>query len=191
MCVEIKTDSQGERGLFATENISKGKHICYLPIDYLKLNEKWFTTNEKNKGPVNFRYGIHCDFQIIDKNINLEKNLRLLLENKKSNKTIEICGVSNHKIIKFPFVGHMINDSVNMSILSSNLYKRISERYENVDIGNIINYISNTTCLKIIAKKDIKKGAELYFNYGIEYWKNYSNKNNYEINPEIKIISVR
>ena len=190
MNVEIKQDSRGERGLFATKDIPKGKFICNLPIDYLKVGNKWFSSENVNNGPVNFRYGIYCDLPI-NKNRTIKKNLQMLINNEdnKANSVKELIGVSNPDRTEGYFIGHMINDSVSMSILDRDTYNKISEKRENVKISPVLELFGNRLGLKVTAKKRIKKGNELYFNYGEDYWKNYSNGDAYEINPVVNFLS--
>lgn len=194
LIVKIRRD--GERGLFATEDIKKDEFICILPIDYIYLDANWYTTTKQSSN-INFRYGIICDILktninqlesfldfYYDKKINCFKNLIKYIKNDK----INIIGVSNPDIVKDLFIGHMINDGVDMSFLSENNYKKMSKKFSNVKVIPLLKKFKNRLGLDIITTKNIKKGEELLMTYGTEYWKKYSKKGNFIYNIKTSII---
>mgnify|MGYP000032173283 CR=1 FL=1 len=89
----------------------------------------------------------------------------------------------------------MINDSVDMSIMNKNRYENISNRGENITIETDIEIFKNEETgvkrlgLRVIAKRLIKKNEELCFTYGVDYWKNYSGNDIFEISPKIETIA--
>jgi len=191
MKVEIKIRSDNERGLFATENIKKGEFICILPIDYFRLDDKWYVTNEKflhNK--VDFRYGILCE---MNKNGLNEYQTFLSINKKrcflKSLNKIDIIGISNHTETSDNFIGHMINDYVDMSFLNENNYEKMSKEFSNVRASSKLKVFDKRLGLKILATKNIEKGKELYLSYGSEYWKKYSRKKKFVYNLDLTIIN--
>ncbi len=193
MKVEIRVRADKERGIFATEQIKKGEFICILPIDYFRLDDKWYVINEKylhNK--VDFRYGILCE---IDKN-GANEYQTFLLMNKKvcifkslnpTNK-LKIIGVSNHVETLDNFIGHMINDYVDMSFLNEKNYEKMSKEFSNVSVSSRLELFNKRPGLKISATKDIEKGKELYLSYGSEYWKKYSGKEKFVYDVKLSVI---
>lgn len=162
MKVCVKKSNNGN-GLFCTENINKGEIVCILPIDYYKRknDSKWYTIEEINKGPINLRYAIKCG---------------------------NFIGVSNHNRIENEFIGHMINDYIDMSLVNKNKYEILSSIHENVEVEDSINKYNNRLGLKVISKRNIKKDEEIFFSYGVEYWKEYSSNKNYEITTVVEYL---
>ena len=185
----------GERGLFVNTSINRGGYICILPIDYLNISSIWYSLQKDNIGPVNFRYGIKCDLTIpqSDKNVSVFGTFMNFLSNSKIRNSlkIELSGVSNSDKLEGDFLGHMINDYVNMSLLNRTSYEKISNMHENVIVENTLGLYDGRLGLRIFAKKDIKSGEELFFSYGVDYWKNYSGLDKFELLPEIHYIELR
>jgi len=181
MKVEVKIRQDNERGLFAKDDIKKGEFVCILPIDYFQLDNNWYTTTEQINR-INFRYGIVCE--IMKNGTNQYESFSSFLKKKNhkccfnnlTHKTMQIIGVSNPDKLETNFIGHMINDYVDMSFLSEINYERTSTEFSNVRVSSKLKIFGNRIGLKIIALKDIKKGKELYLSYGSEYWKQYSEK---------------
>ncbi len=190
----------GERGLFADINIQKGEYICVLPIDYLQIGEKWYTVHNDNKGPINFRYGIACDLVVpnSDNNISILDTFMNFITSPRiktrSSIRIGLTGVSNHEIIDEKFIGHMINDYIDMSLLDKQKYNQLSVLHENIEIDSDLEIFDSSKGkilgLRVSAKKYIRKDEELFFSYGVDYWKNYSGIGCFEINPVIYPISL-
>jgi hypothetical protein len=194
MKVEIRVRADKERGLFATEYIKKGEVVCILPIDYFQLDNRWYVMDEKyihNK--IDFRYGILCE---IDRNggneydafhsmINDKKHCMLKLLSK-----MEIIGVSNRDVTIGDFIGHIINDYVDMSFLNENNYKKMSKEFSNVRVSAKLQIFKKDkrVGLRIIAIKDIEKGKELYMSYGSDYWKKYSGKDKFVYDIKLSVI---
>lgn len=192
MKVEIKIRQDNERGLFACDNIKKGEFVCILPIDYFKLDDKWYVTSQEINR-INLRYGIRCE---ISKTCDSEYDSFLSFYNSKKmnclnvKKYIEIIGVSNPDTIDDNFVGHMINDYVDMSFLSQNNYEKMSREFANVRVKSKLIRFENRLGLKIIATKNIRKGSELYMSYGSDYWKKYSKKERFVYTIEINNLEI-
>jgi len=187
MKVEIRLRADNERGLFAIDNIKKNEFICILPIDYIQLDNKWYVFNGRFLNTkIDFRYGILCEIE--QNGVNEYETIRNLALSKKSlnSNKLEIIGVSNDKETEENFIGHMINDYVDMSFLSENKYEKMSKEFSNVKVLPKLELFSlplhpvyhsrGRLGLRIIATKDIVKGKELYLSYGSEYWKKYSRK---------------
>ena len=196
MKVEIKIRKDGERGLFSTEDIKKGELICILPIDYVQLDNNWYTTtSQPNK--INFRYGIMCE---IDKNCDTEYQSVIELMSWKYkkcggcftlSKKANVVGVSNPDTTGGHYIGHMINDYVDMTFLSENSYEKMSTEFSNVKVLPKLGMIEDRLGLKVLATKDIKKGYELYLSYGPEYWKKYSRKESAVYTVNLSLVSVK
>jgi len=186
MKVEVKIRSDGERGLFAVRDIKKGEFICIMPIDYFQIDDKWYVTKEQTNR-IDFRYGILCEVQK-DKILNLGSggkwyswgNINNISGLLSDCETTEIIGVSNSEVVVGDFVGHMINDYVDMSFLTEKRYEKLSKDFSNVNVSSKLRLFGENDQrrfgLKIKASKDIKKGNELYLSYGVKYWKKYSGK---------------
>jgi SET domain-containing protein len=196
MKVIVKIRQDNERGLFATHDIKKGEYICILPIDYFQLDNRWYTTNSVTYDQIdkiNFRYGILCEISKI-KDTQYESFSSFLNGSKRKCitcfwKKTEIVGVSNPDKTDFPFVGHIINDYVDMSFLSENKYEKMSKEFSNVKVSSKLQILDhNRLGLKIKATKDIESGTELYLSYGSEYWKTYSGKQRFVYNIKISTI---
>jgi hypothetical protein len=206
--VRIRPDS--ERGVFAIRNIKKGEFICILPIDFIKVGGQWYTLYPENlEKVINFRYGIECDLIIPtnDGNTSLFETFKTFLTRKKkyinniitpsatrSSYKLSITGVSIPDYSGY-YSGHMINDYVSMSFLDKKNYCKFSERYENVKVISELELFTEGTTgvvrlgLQVIAKKNIKKNQELYFMYGVDYWKSYSSDKTFEIMPNIALVN--
>lgn len=188
----------GERGLFANQSFHKGDYICILPIDYLKIGDNWYTLQEDNKGPINFRYGIKVDLIVPKSDINISvydtfiNFLKQCSKVTRSSICIELVGVSNHDKIENNFLGHMINDYTDMSLLDKQKYNKISTFHENVDVSSELElFEGNRLGLKVFAKRYIHKDEELFFNYGVDYWKNYSGQGKFEVSQlNIRLINL-
>jgi hypothetical protein len=200
MKVEVKLRSDNERGLFAIEDIKKGDLVCILPIDYLQLDDNWYTTQQTTStlNRIDFRYGILCE---IDKKKEFEnqfQNFHLFFKESiykcclfKTYDKIELIGVSNRYITDGLFIGHMINDYVDMSFLSEKKYEKMSLDFSNVKVSSKLEiFDQNRLGLKIKATKDIKNGKELYLTYGPEYWKKYSGKDKFIYSVETTVIVI-
>ncbi len=195
MKVEIKVRVDKERGLYATEHIKKGDLVCILPIDYFQLDNKWYVTDERYlHDKIDFRYGILCE---INKNgLNEHQTLLSMLDNKKvcilkslsSTNKLKIIGVSNCDEMTDDFIGHMINDYVDMSFISETNYEKMSKDFSNVKVSSKLEIFGKRVGLKITAIKDIDKGKELYLSYGAEYWKKYSGKKKFIYDIELSVI---
>jgi len=200
MKVEVKVRSDNERGLFAIDDITKGDLVCILPIDYFQLDNNWYVMNEYYlHDKIDFRYGILCE---LNKNGDEFQTFISLMKNKKWEcfnyfikvTKLEIIGVSNYNKIEDNFVGHMINDYVDMSFLNQKTYEKMSFENSNVkalpklEIFDTAN--EKKLGLKIMATKDIKKGNELYLSYGSNYWKKYSGKEKFIYNIKMSVILV-
>lgn len=181
--VKVKIRRDNERGLFATDNIKKGEFVCILPIDYFQLDNNWYATDfHSDQVRINFRYGIICE--IIQNGLTQHESFSSFIKNKNykcclnalRNKILEIIGVSNPDKLDDNFLGHMINDYVDMSFLSENAYEKMSKEFSNVKVSSKLQLFGKRIGLKIIATKDTKKENELYLSYGSEYWKKYSKK---------------
>lgn len=222
MKIEIRLRADNERGLFAIENIKKGEFICVLPIDYFQLDDIWYgigdlfnvirTNDDTNLHniieKIDFRYGILCNLRN-NQSKNQFENFILFLKKSKQYKcnvinkiskiiykTSTIIGVSNPCKLDDIFIGHIINDYVDMSFLTENKYKKLSDDFCNVRVLpklKIFTYTKDGTIkkrpgLKIKALRDIEKGEELYLSYGSEYWKKYSGKEKFIYSLELLII---
>jgi hypothetical protein len=187
MKIEIRTRHDKERGLFSIMDIKKGEFLCILPIDYFKLDEKWYTTHFKNKWKINFRYGITCEIENRNKKNQFE-NFHNFINKKKyiqwCSKKINIVGVSDPKIVEDIFIGHMINDYTTMYLLNEYKYDLLSTRHSNVCVSPKLQMFDHKNGkrlgLKIKSTRDIKKNEELYLSYGIEYWKKYTKSDKFE-----------
>lgn len=190
MKVEIKIGQDNERGLFACDDIKKGEMVCILPIDYFQLDNNWYTfTEQSNK--INFRYGIICEIvkngitqyesfsSFFKKRNKRHKCIFKQLQSATNKKNIQIIGVSNPTKTESNFLGHMINDYVDMTFLSEINYDRMSTEFSNVKVSPKLKMFDNRLGLKITASKEIKKGEELYLSYGSDYWKQYSGKKSF------------
>ena len=186
MKIEVRIRDDKERGLFAIQNIKKGEYVCVLPIDYICLDQKWYTLQEQTN-KVSFRYGIRCDFvhgssrgTELTKFENFVKNKSTICILKRHR--TEIMGISNFNRLEGDFLGHMINDYVTMSMFSEFIYKKISKDHENITVTTDLELFKVDTehrlGLKLYASKNIKKDQELYFSYGVDYWDKYSNEKN-------------
>jgi len=182
MKVEIRYREDNERGVFATEYIKKGEYLCILPIDYFKLDEKWYTLKpQTNK--VSFKYGIVCDMISSSMSSKQMDQFISFMNSKQIPSYIlgirtKISGISNYNVVEDEFIGHMLNDYVDMSFLSDSKYTKVSKEHENVKVNTYLELFNHNETkrlgLKIYASKNIKKDEELYFTYGYEYWNNYS-----------------
>ena len=105
---------------------------------------------------------------------------------------IEIVGVSNSQKLEANFVGHMINDYVDMSFISEKNYEKMSKEFCNVKVSSKLELFKHTgrkkLGLKVKALKDIQKGEELYLSYGSNYWKKYSEKGKFIYEVDISVI---
>jgi len=192
---------KGERGLFASTNIKRGEYVCALPIDYLKISSKWYSLNPKDTGPINFRYGIQCDLVVpqSDKNVSVLGTFVNFLTSPRiitrSSLRIGLSGVSNPNRLEHDFLGHMMNDYVDMSLLDKHRYEQLSLPHENVEVDGDLEIFNSPTGLRlglrVVAKRNIRRGEELFFSYGVDYWKNYSGPEKIEINPPIEYIQLR
>lgn len=193
MKVEIRSRFDNEKGLFAVENIKKGEFICILPIDYFQLDGNWYVTSKDNlENKINFRYGILCDIKM-DKNKTELENFNFFYKKKKRkwcilNKYSEIIGISNNHKTDENFIGHMINDYVDMLFLTKNKYENLSKEFSNVEVFPKLHVFGERLGLKINASKYIKKGNELYMSYGSNYWTKYSGKKDFIYNVKLNII---
>lgn len=192
MKVEVRIREDKERGLFATEYIKKGEFVCILPIDYFEYNEIWYINNyDYLNTAIDFRYAILCKA-----NTSLLKNnnycnyffhyfSNYFSNNDTTNDTtkINIIGVSNPNVVTGNFIGHMINDYIDMSFINESNYERLSHEKSNVKVDIQINLFEfegvKRLGLKIIATKNIEKDEELYLSYGSKYWEKYSNNNKF------------
>lgn len=202
MKVEVKLRSDGERGLFAIEDIKKGEVICILPIDYFQLDNSWYVTNELFlSDKVNFRYGILCEFKTDPTKTELENFLLYLTDSyckcclkSFSFRVTEIIGVSNPHVIDDKFIGHMINDYADMSFLTETKYEKMSKEFCNVKVSSKLKVFEvngvgkKRIGLEIKALKDIKKGNELYLSYGSNYWKKYSGKEKFVYDLDLILV---
>jgi len=196
MKVEIKVRADKERGLFATEYIKKSEVICILPIDYFQLDNQWYVMNEKyihNK--IDFRYGILCEIYQNGEDeyqsfISMLNDKKVCILNLLKSSKIGIIGASNSNETNGDFIGHMINDYVDMSFLNETTYEKMSKEFSNVRVSSNLEIFKNDkrTGLKIIATKDIEKGKELYLSYGSQYWKKYSGKEKFVYNVKLSVI---
>jgi hypothetical protein len=216
MKVEVKVRSDKERGLFAVEDIKKNEFVCILPIDYFQLDSEWYSTEDRlntpntpntpnttntsntpNTSNINFRYGILFEIPKKQKNDQLHNFKEFINKTNNSfqcfkkviyNKKIDIVGVSNENRIEDDFIGHMINDYVNMVFLTENKYETLSNEYSNVEVSSKLEIFERNNKvrlgLRITAIKNIKKNTELFLTYGSKYWKTYSNNNKciYKVN---------
>ena len=187
MKVEIKIRKDNERGLFAIDDIKKGEIVCILPIDYFQLDENWYST-VKQTNKVNFRYGIICEIR--QKGNTQYESFTSFLNDKDRHISLfcscflgytKLIGVSNPDTTDDVFIGHMINDYVDMSFLSEQDYQKISTEFSNVKVSSKLKIFKDSIAnkrlgLQIKATRDIKKGNELFLSYGPEYWKKYSKK---------------
>jgi hypothetical protein len=197
MKVQVKIRQDNERGLFAIEDIRKGEVVCILPIDYFQLDSNWYSTYEQDH-KINFRYGIVCEI-IASGGMTQYESFSSFFKDKKekccfnSTKTIEIIGVSNPDNLNDNFVGHMINDYVDMSFLSEKNYEKMSTEFSNVKVSPNLKIFTSSTNkkrlgLKIRSTKDIKKDSELYLSYGSDYWKKYSGKERFVYSIKLSVI---
>lgn len=198
--VKVKLRPDGERGLFAIRDIKEGEYICLMPIDYVLLGDDWYTIND-DYNIIDFRYGILCKIKK-DGSTDYESFVSFLQNRKKKCKSffgslfedifgrhVNIIGVSNSNKVENEFIGHMINDYIDMSLVSSNIYNVLSRQYSNVDISCKLKLFEDRLGLVIVASRDIKMGEELYMNYGSEYWKAYSD--NKDTKHTVKITNIR
>ena len=102
---------------------------------------------------------------------------------------MRLSAISNFNRIEGNFIGHMINDYVDMSFLDQNKYLQLSTAHENVTVDSKIHmYEFKSLGLRIHASKNIRKDSELFFMYGVTYWEKYSNpivKDEVELELEI------
>lgn len=180
MKVEIRVGHIYERGLFAIEPIKKNEFICFLPLDYIQLDGAWYVFDNEYNYPykVNFRYGITCD--LISNNDNEHDSLLYTINEKRCKclqffkKSVQVIGVSDPGRTDGLFVGHIINDFVDMSFVNNINYDKMSKEFSNVTVESKPVMYKGRLGLRVIASKDIKKDDELYLSYGQEYWKKYS-----------------
>lgn len=195
MKVSVKKRSEKEKGLFATDDIKKGEYICVIPIDYIKLDSQWYVL-ENQSTKLNFKYTTKCnlinkcteidttDFEIFcmclsnhSKISNCEYLYRIIT----NNNIREVVGVSNPEKSDDEFIGHIINDFVDMTFLADTKYKQLSELHQNVKINHnleIFEHLGKKRLgLRVCASKNIKKDDEIFYSYGTRYWGKYSDSN--------------
>jgi hypothetical protein len=158
---EIKIRNDGERGVFATQPFNKGDWVCNYPAHSI-------CDDEKN----NYYINNECYFN---------NNYSIELDN-----NIGISGDPSNEDDGF---GHLINDGSN----DLNNYWKDSLDKENVIPIQKLRYDkkNNKYYIPIIATKPIKKNEEIYFSYGIDYWKsndlyNYKHKYNTRYSSKYK-----
>ncbi len=206
MKVEVKRRSDNERGLFATQDIKKNEFVCVLPIDYFQLDDKWYTIEKNEKlNPravikLNLRYGIIFDIPTKDYKFNqlhnfnefVKKNYTSFFTSCFLKQRTELIGVSNENRLDDKFIGHMINDYVNMSFLTEGKYEVLSRDYSNVVVSSEVKIFEfdgkSRLGLDVVATKNITKNQEIFLTYGINYWKKYSG--NRKFIHKVRIITV-
>ncbi len=196
MKVEIRIREDNERGLFATEYIKKGEFVCILPIDFFQLDKKWYVMDKRylhNK--IDFRYGILCEMNKTEINefqtfisMLTNKKWKCVLMTLKQQSKLEIICVSNSEEMIGNFIGHMINDYVDMTFLNEKNYEIVSKEFSNVKASSKLEIFDKRIGIKITATKDIEKGKELYLSYGSDDWKKYSNKDKFIYQVDLSVI---
>jgi hypothetical protein len=195
MKAEVRLRSDNERGLFTTEYIKKGEFICILPIDYFQLDGKWYVTSERHlNNQIDFRYGIICEVKTNETKSELE-NFRVFFNGNKSKcrilkklNSFNIIGISDKNRIDDIFIGHIINDYVDMSFLTEIKYDKLSQEFSNVKVSSKLEIIKERLGLRISATENIEKDKELYLSYGSDYWKKYSKKEKFIYNVKLHMI---
>ena len=144
-CIEIRESSVQGLGVFALEDIPKGKIVTYYHPAYLR------TTNPENVNEGNFVDAVDGrNYSFNDARDIVER----LLDYQIQNNHTYVYGDPGFKD-EWSMLGHMIND---LSYDGTDDYKW--------DKGNV--YIHRN--LTVTTLRPIKAGEELSYNYGLQFW---------------------
>jgi len=151
------------RGLFATEQISKGTIITLYPGDLLLY---YFEPNDIQRGK---KYGVIPSDHLTsfdEDNIvkDMEKNNLYKFD---INDRFSIVG--HPDLIDDPaYLGHICNDGARSNCPGDRfIYESISSLKSNASLDNILDMF-----IPVVASKDIKIGEEILVSYGYKYWRN-------------------
>lgn len=155
--VEVRDSGVLGKGVFACDDIEKGKVVTYYPAHCLMLDE----IKTKNNKEYNSLFS-HDNFEL-DENYKIKVNNKYSIYGNKNN-------ISNNLLL-----GHIINDSINIVINEKN---NIEEELKTKIMDYMKNSKNNCTIMMnerlgicyIKTTKDIKKDEELFMSYQLNYW---------------------
>ena len=155
--VEVRDSAVHGKGVFACDDIEKGKVVTYYPAHCLMLNE----VKTKDDKEYNSLFS-HDNFEL-DDDYKIKVDSKYAIYGNKNN-------ISNNLLL-----GHMINDSRNIVIDEEN---NIEEELKT----KITDYMrnSNNNCTKMMNErlgvcyikttKEVKKDEELFMSYQPSFW---------------------
>lgn len=155
--VEVRDSGVLGKGVFACDDIEKGKVVTYYPAHCLMLEE----IKTKDDTEYNSLFS-HDNFEL-DENYKIKVNNKYSIYGNKNN-------ISNNLLL-----GHIINDSSNIVINEKN---NIEEELKTKIMDYMKNSKNNCTIMMnerlgicyIKTTKDIKKDEELFMSYQLNYW---------------------
>lgn len=153
------------KGVFTTKNINEGELICFWPVDSIR--------SIKNEIPPLKTQEEFDVFRMLNRYIAPLKGG-------------EYNGILlDYESDEWPFHGHRINDGASMlkykrtreeTDLMVGIYLRVSQIKQNVEIFypgdtqlGLVSY-KNKKGICVVAKRDLKKGEQLYLHYGAAQW---------------------
>lgn len=145
------------KGIFANCDIRKGQLITYYPAHFVlikpngynyvdgKIQVVTISSSFSNGRQPNLKYSF-----VIDENLS-------------------ICG-DPENIDNSDFLAHMTNDA--MVVSSASFGEKQNEIYEKISTirNNAILKVDDSSCIYLLATKDIKEGDEITTPYGYNYW---------------------
>jgi hypothetical protein len=209
---EVKQSKRAGRGLFATDNISKGTIVALYPMDIVYSQQE---TNKdgtgyfKDIGILSWR-PIRSFIDSMKLNITIKEfhelqrgdpilisfakwlRFRVSGDTDGYSQGISCSTIPHESVMGLPefedpaFNGHLINDCISQKTLeilrtkkvkNNAQYRKLQNKYESDYVKNCnVMGLSFNCYYAMVATKDIKKGEELLYVYGADYWrKGYGN----------------